>query len=82
MKEINLEEIFLKNFKSIDCYIDYDKPGLRVILDSIKEACELAVDLCADSADADSNFVGNPIKSSILDVKKLIKSNILDVDRY
>lgn len=50
MKKINLEEIFKNNFTHTECFIDYDKSGLRCILEVMKEACRQTLELAVENA--------------------------------
>lgn len=76
MSEINLHEILYNNSK-------HDRLNWDEALTAMKIACEKAIDLCADNADADYNIIYGKtfeeytievyiIKQSILDVKKII----------
>lgn len=80
-KEIDLKKILNKHHHFI-----ITMKGEDSILAAMREACEQAIDLCADNAEADYTWLGSHseasidtdlevyvLKNSILDCKKFIK---------
>jgi hypothetical protein len=73
-KMVNLKEILDNEIELAECWIDYDTAGYRAIINAMKVACELSIDICSENANFDDN--DDIDKKSILITKSQINNNI------
>jgi hypothetical protein len=73
-KLINLKSILDKEIELAECWIDYDVAGYRAIINAMKIACELCIDICTENVTLDDN--DDVDKKSILITKAQINNNI------
>lgn len=73
-KNINLKQILDNELELAECWIDYDAAGYRAIINAMKVACELTIDICEENVTIDDN--DDIDKESILMTKNQINDNI------
>lgn len=78
IEKIDLEKILLKHAKDVIHCNKLDIEEIEDILFAMKEACNQAIDLCTENADADYTYLGDSLKADDLEVY-VLKNSILNV---